>query len=160
MTPIRRRNGRGGERGAALVEFALVLPMLLVVIFGVVDFGFVFQRYEVITNAAREGARLATLPGYDSQPLVEARVRAYVQNGLSLSNAAMNTVMPSGAVTLTHADLTVPRVGGGTNTVPTATVQVTYQHDFLLLGPLLTMINGSWGGTITLTSSSQMRVEM
>ena len=44
--------------------------------------------------------------------------------------------------------------------MPTATVQVTYQHNFLLLGPLLTMINGSWGGTITLTSSSQMRMEM
>ena len=45
-----------GERGAALVEFALALPMLLVVLAGIVDFGFVFQRYEVITNAAREGA--------------------------------------------------------------------------------------------------------
>ncbi len=55
-----------GERGAALVEFALALPLLLVVLAGIVDFGFVFQRYEVITNAAREGARLATLPGYDS----------------------------------------------------------------------------------------------
>ncbi len=50
---------RGDERGAALVEFALALPLLLVVIAGIVDFGFVFQRYEVVTNAAREGARLA-----------------------------------------------------------------------------------------------------
>ena len=46
------------------MEFALTLPLLLVVIAGIVDFGFVFQRYEVITNAAREGARLASLPGY------------------------------------------------------------------------------------------------
>ncbi len=51
------------DRGAALVEFALVLPLLLVIIGGIVDFGFLFQRYEVVTNAAREGARLAVLPG-------------------------------------------------------------------------------------------------
>ena len=72
------RSARLGERGAALVEFALAVPLMLVVIAGIVDFGFVFQRYEVITNAAREGARLATLPGYDDA-MVEspgARIRA------------------------------------------------------------------------------------
>ena len=53
-----------GEGGNALVEFALVLPLLMLVFAGIVDFGFLFQRYEVITNAAREGARLAVLPGY------------------------------------------------------------------------------------------------
>ena len=67
MAPIRLQRSTGGaERGAALVEFALAVPLLLVVIAGIVDFGFVFQRYEVITNAAREGARLASLPGYDA----------------------------------------------------------------------------------------------
>ena len=44
-----------------LIEFALVFPLLLMVILGIVDFGFLFQRYEVLTNAAREGARVAAL---------------------------------------------------------------------------------------------------
>ena len=48
------------EDGAQLVEFALVLPMLLLVVLGIAEFGFIFQRYEVVTNAAREGARIAT----------------------------------------------------------------------------------------------------
>ena len=73
------------ERGAALVEFAFALPLLLVVLAGIVDFGFVFQRYEVVTNAAREGARLASLPGYDDQASVDSRVRAYVMQGLNIT---------------------------------------------------------------------------
>ena len=61
--PTRRRNG---ERGAELIEFALVFPLLMMVVLGCVDFAFVFHHNEVITNAAREGARVGSLPGYDS----------------------------------------------------------------------------------------------
>jgi hypothetical protein len=45
------------EKGAELIEFALVFPLLLLVMFGIMDFGLLFQRYETVTNAAREGAR-------------------------------------------------------------------------------------------------------
>ena len=62
------------EEGAELVEFALVLPMLLFVVLGIAEFGFIFQRYEVLTNAAREGARLAVLPGY-TRPTSDSRGR-------------------------------------------------------------------------------------
>jgi Flp pilus assembly protein TadG len=157
MVPITLRKTRAdAERGAALVEFALAVPLLLVVIAGIVDFGLVYQRYEVITNAAREGARLASLPGYDATD-VEARVRAYVAQGLSMSNTS-GVMPPSGTpkgVDVSYVDLTVSGVD-----VPTAVVTVNYQHNFLLLGPLLSLINGSWGGSITLTSSSQMRLEL
>ena len=47
---------------AELIEFALVFPLLLMVVLGIVDFGFLFQRMEVVTNAAREGARIACVP--------------------------------------------------------------------------------------------------
>ena len=50
------------EAGAELVEFALVLPVLLLVFGGIIDFGLLLQRQQVVTNAAREGARLAVLP--------------------------------------------------------------------------------------------------
>ena len=62
------------EGGAELIEFALVLPLLLLIVLGIVDFGFLFQRCEVVTNAAREGARMAVLPGYATAD-VQARVR-------------------------------------------------------------------------------------
>jgi Flp pilus assembly protein TadG len=146
------------ERGAALVEFAMALPLLLVVIAGIVDFGFAFQRYEVVTNAAREGARIASLPGYDATS-VDSRVRSYVQAGLGLSGGALAQAMPTGSVTLTNPDITVPLAGGGSKTMTTALVTVTYQHNWFLLGPMLGLINKTWGGTITLTASSQMRLE-
>lgn len=155
MVPIRPRTGHG-ERGAALVEFALAVPLLLVAIAGIVDFGFVFQRYEVITNAAREGARMASLPGYDAAD-VEAHVRAYVANGLSMSDTS--AVMPASGtpkgVDVAYQDLTISG-----RAVPTAVVTVNYRHNFLLLGPILSLIKGNWGGSITLTSSSQMRIEL
>jgi Flp pilus assembly protein TadG len=145
------------ERGAALVEFALALPLLLVVLAGIVDFGMTFQRYELLANAAREGARMATLPGYD-QNSVDARVRAYVANGLGTTTATLGAVMPAGSVVLTNAVLSVP-IAGGTKDMQMANVTVFYQHQFLLLGPVLSLINKSWGGSITLTAQSQMRVE-
>ena len=65
MAQVRRWfGGWRSEEGAQLVEFALVLPLLLLVVLGIAEFGFMFQRYEVVTNAAREGARMAVLPGY------------------------------------------------------------------------------------------------
>ena len=65
------------EKGAELIEFALVFPLLLLVMFGIMDFGLLFQRYETVTNAAREGARIAVLPGY-AQADVQARVTQYL----------------------------------------------------------------------------------
>lgn len=160
MAPISAQSRLAEERGAALVEFALALPLLLVVIAGIVDFGFAFQRQEVITNAAREGARLAVLPGYDATA-VESRVRAYVQQGLSLNDAAMNVVLPPiTGVVVTYPSVSVPLAGGGTAPVPTAQVDVNYNHGYLLLQPVLGLINKTWGTSITLRATSQMRLEV
>lgn len=160
MAPIRPSGRTGDERGAALVEFALCLPLLLVVIAGIVDFGFVFQRYEVITNAAREGARLASLPQYQgNDALIQDRVRSYVQQGLSLSTADLNVVLPVANVVV---DDTQPlTITDGTNTfnLPNTTVTVTYNHSFLLLQPILALLNKTWGTSVQLRARSQMRGE-
>ena len=92
------------EDGAQLVEFALVLPMLLLVVLGIAEFGFIFQRYEVVTNAAREGARIASLPGYSNAD-VQARVAAYVTAG-RVPTTGTNPVI---AVT----DVSIPTTPGG-----------------------------------------------
>jgi Flp pilus assembly protein TadG len=150
------------QRGAALVEFALVVPLLLVVIAGIVDFGFLFQRYEVVTNAAREGARLGTLPGY-TDVSVRSHVRNYVQQGLALNNSALAAALPTGtpdAVDVTYPNMTVDLGGGATSIVPGIRVQVTYKHSFLLLGPMLGLINKTWGSNIDIVGVSQMRIEV
>jgi Flp pilus assembly protein TadG len=50
------------ERGAAAVEFALVMPLLLLLVFGIVEFGLIMNRQITVTHAAREGARYYSLP--------------------------------------------------------------------------------------------------
>jgi len=100
---------------------------------------------------------MASLPGYD-QTSVDNRVRAYVAAGLGVNTSVLAGAMPSGAVTLTPGTLDIP-VGGGTKTVPTALVTVTFRHNFMLLGPILGLINKSWGSSIVLTATSQMRLE-
>lgn len=61
------------ERGAGLAEFALVLPVLLMILFGIIEFGFAFRRSQAIEAAAREGGRLASLSS-TSPAEVSARV--------------------------------------------------------------------------------------
>ena len=75
------------QTGAELVEFAMVLPIMLLVFGGIVDFGLLLQRQQVVTNAAREGARLAVLPGYTSAD-VQARVTQFVREGINSDSAA------------------------------------------------------------------------
>ena len=70
-------------RGAELIEFALVLPIFLLLTAAIFDFGMMFRTYEAVTNAAREGARVGVLPTYEAAD-VQARVDAYMATaGLS-----------------------------------------------------------------------------
>ena len=126
----RRRNG---ERGAELVEFAFVCPLLLVVVPGIVDFGFLFQRYEVITNAAREGVRVAARPG-TTQTEVEDNVTGYVQ-AAGLTTSPTNPVIVISPTTITV----------GASNWPATTVDVTYTHDYIFVGTVLGLVGGSLG---------------
>src|SRR5215471_11620469 len=69
-----------GTRGTALLETALTLPLLLLVSVSIFEFGRAYQTWEILTNAAREGARLAVLPNEDPNT-VKSRVVSYMQAG-------------------------------------------------------------------------------
>ncbi len=62
------------DRGASTVEFALIVPVLIMLIFAIFQFGMAFGDHLVITHAAREGARLAAVGKFNEQ---EVRERAY-----------------------------------------------------------------------------------
>lgn len=143
-------HGRGGrEHGNALVEFALVLPLLLLVFAGIVDFGLLFQRLEVLTNAAREGARIAVLPAAYGDAAVQQRVREYLVAGLG-------SVPPEFSVTRTVVPVTPPAPGRQYNVVR---VTASFRSDYIILGPIVSLFQGSWGPSITLTATTTMRSE-
>lgn len=149
MTRLRRRVR--SERGAELIEFALTLPLLLLVVLGIIEFGFLFQEYEVVTNAAREGARIAALTnsaGYTNDEVV-ARVNDYLEaGGLDLVQATPSPVV---------AGPTEEDIGGG-KCVTTMSVTASYQHPVPFVGGIITYFGGSFGA-VTLTSTSVMRLE-
>ena len=142
------------QRGNALVEFALVLPLLLLIFAGIVDFGFLFQRYEVITNAAREGARIGVLPGYEAAD-VQQRVLDYVQAGLSMSAEDAATAVGT-------PDVQTVTLAVGTP-APFAATQVTvsFTYNYLIIGPIVNLVTGGdWAASITINSRSTMRREI
>ena len=77
----------GRDAGAAALEFALVVPILLVLIFGMIEFGFVFQAQLALTHAAREGARLASVDKYDAGTVVSRAYPLLPAKGLSVSES-------------------------------------------------------------------------
>jgi len=146
MSVSARTGVRGDERGAVLVEFALTLPLLLFVVVGILDFGWVFQQYQVVTNAAREGARMAVLPGY-----AEGDVKSRVAGFLTAGGVA-------GTPTTSVADdLVTPGAGAAPFTVKTVTVTVTYT--FKYLGAIANLFGSSFA-TVPLKATSQMRTEV
>ena len=142
-----RRRRRRSERGAELIELAIVLPILLIVVAGIIDFGFLFQRWEAVTNAAREGARVAILPNFNDGDTQE-RVRQYIDAAGLDRGQAVVPVPARSTITLTTGA-----------TVDVVTVQVSYPAQLSSLGPLLRLVGGSSMSTIMLRSSSVMRTE-
>ena len=136
----------GSQSGQAVIEFALSLPMLLVVVMGIFDFGLMFQRYEVVTNAAREGARVGVLPNYSTAD-AQARAQQYLTSG-GLSSASATIVAVPGQATF----------GNPAKTVSQVTVTVSYPYTYPFIGPILNLVGGTLG-SVTLQGVSTMRVE-
>jgi Flp pilus assembly protein TadG len=133
------------EAGAELIEFALVFPLLMLAVLGIIDFGFLFQRYQVVTNAAREGARISILPGYAVED-VETRVDQYLTAGGLTAALATTTVgapqqLPVGAQCITVRPVTV-----------------SYPHEFSFVGGIAGLF-GTGFTSANLQATSTMRSE-
>ena len=125
-------------RGAELIEFAMVLPLFLLLTAGIFDFGMMFRTYEAVTNAAREGARVGVLPAY--QPAdVQARVDAYIASAGLTGPYTVTVATPAGTFTA-------------------RSVVVNYTYQFAFLGVIGAAFGGSYT-TIPLTATSVMRTE-
>ena len=136
---ITRRIGKK-EGGQSLVEFALVLPIFLLLLFAIVDFGMAFHAWITVTNSAREGARVGAVRA--SAADIEQRVRD-----------------TSGTLDQDDLLVTVTNAEGD----PGQSVVVDVSYGYSLISPLAGIVNMVSGGTIsgslTLSSTADMRLE-
>jgi Flp pilus assembly protein TadG len=137
------------DDGAALIEAAFVLPLLLFVSIGIIEFGRAFQTWQIVTNAAREGARVAVLPGMNDDA-VKARVNDYIKMGI---------IGPAEAKILINRTTTVSI--GGAATASASRVQVDYPFTFMVLQPIAQLLvkDSTVGAAMTMRSAAIMRNE-
>ena len=135
------------EKGAALLETAITIPIILLISVGIFEFGRAYQTWQILTNAAREGARMAVING-STDANVTARVRSYMQAG-SLPNYATASVTIQRNVALTGADTA-------------SQIQIDYPFQFMVLNPVVRLVaptDTKTGAPITMRSSALMRNE-
>lgn len=124
------------NKGQSLVETALVLPVILILLTGIIDFGLLFNNYLIVSNASREGARAAVTGKTDAQ---------------------IDAVVDNAAVSLNPANLTVtitPDESTGRITGDAVTVTVQYQYS--MITPIIAAIVP---GPLNLNTSTTMRCE-
>lgn len=132
------------QKGVVAVEAALLLPILLVLVFGIIEFGVALYDKAVITNAAREGARFGIVVA--TPPRQASDIQTVVNN---YTSTYLLTFARGGATPLVTA------TGTGGSFGSSLAVTVTYTYTGLVLGPMLAAITGP----ITLTSTATMANE-
>jgi Flp pilus assembly protein TadG len=132
------------EKGTAMVEFSLVLPLLAVILFGIIEFGLLLYNKQVITNASREGARAGI-------------VAQMPRLNLSDIQQVVNDYSASHLITFGTATAAVTSIdnSGGTAFGDDLTVTVSYQYDFLVLPNFIASLVGG----VNLRAETVMRYE-
>ena len=141
MLKLIRARRKNGEKGQALVEFTLLVPIFLLLLFAIVDFGMGFHAWITVTNSAREGARLGAV----SAAQTDIMDRVYQTADLPNESTQMT-------VTVTNAQ-----------GQPGQSVVVKVDYDYDLITPLAGMVQffsgNVIGPTLTFSSTAEMRLE-
>jgi Flp pilus assembly protein TadG len=172
--PKHRRRVRRGrdDSGQSLVEFSLILTPLFLILLGIIQFGFIFNTFVTMTNAAREGGRTGTIYVYD-------RTRSKAQNDLNRNNAVKASLLSSmnllgktapnfstgtwlsSGTTYNTGDLTVTyevpvgMADSDSRTGQLVTVRATYHQDLVI--PLIAnLLPKDAGGRLGMTSEVTM----
>lgn len=123
------------NRGQALVETAITLPLILLLLMGIIDFGLLFNNYIIISNTAREAARAASLGQTDA--VVGTRI------------SSMTTTLDDTRLEVNITPAEASRVHGGE-----VSVQIIYRH--VMLTPF---IESMFSGGVPIEATTVMRVE-
>ena len=177
------------ERGATLVEFAIILPLFFLLIFGIIEFSILLYDKAILTNASREGARLGSLyyhqkgannvyddpkqPGattnddffYNFKDTIKDKVFIYCQNSLISFGADSEFEKDDIVVTWYSLDTGDEILVDDESdmklikTGDTLSVLVPYNFKFLVFSNLIKLIGGSFQNGIPLEAETVMRVE-
>lgn len=151
----RRRVRRRAERGSVAVEFGLIAPLLIMLVLGLMDFGWAFSRDMVVQNVARDAARTASLEG------------SYAQVKSTIDTELASYGIPSSRVTYT---ITCSNVSGSNcannassydanvTSGSSVKVSITYTHPFMTpIGTVCSLFGGRCAGsTIVLAKTAEM----
>lgn len=135
------------QRGSALLETAITIPIVLLVSVAIFEFGRAYQTWQVLTNAAREGARVAVIQGSTDQQ-VQDTVRNYLTSG-RITNPASASININRNVAI-----------NGTDTA--SSITVNYPFSFIVLNPVARLVvSGTNTGSapVTMSSIATMRNE-
>ncbi|MEO6198238.1 MAG: TadE/TadG family type IV pilus assembly protein [Dehalococcoidia bacterium] len=134
------KHDRKDERGQAVAEFAMIVPIFLLLVFAIVDFGMGFHAWITVTNAAREGARLGAVGG----------------SSIEISDEVYAT-----SATLDAAQLSVIVTNAEGNPGGSVTVDVTYDYQLITpLSSVMGLVSGSTiGPNLAFKSKAEMRLE-
>jgi Flp pilus assembly protein TadG len=132
------------ERGAALLETAITLPLILLVCVSIFEFGRAYQTWQVLTNAAREGARVAVL-----QDSTDVQIRSAVK---SYANV--------GGIAVKDAEISINRAAAAGDYTGSA-ITVSHPFNFMVLNPIAKMVTkgSKTGEALTMEAIAVMRNE-
>jgi len=151
--------------GATIVEFAIVLPLFLLLIFGIIEFGLIIFNKQILTNACREGARAgvqqAAPPGVTQSPnrydfgQIQTVVRNYCSSNLVTFGSSVNPPyfedVDSGNVRECSVFASPPEK---------LQVKISYDYQFIVLPNIITgLFSGNMNNTITLIADTIMTCE-
>jgi Flp pilus assembly protein TadG len=122
-----RISGRGSRKGSAIVEVAFLLPFLLLILFGIIDFGRALWTTNVLHTAAREGARVMAITAEGDTTDVIQRI---------------NEVLATAGITPEAGDVTLTWPSDPTDPLAPVTVQINYEFE-LFTGPVLGVVPGA-----------------
>jgi len=141
-------------RGQSLVEFALVLPILVILIFGIIDFGMGLRSYISLTNATREGARFAAVGNVPG---------SYPGDCTGTVNKTVVGRVCTAIEGLDLAEVDIVSVEYPNGQAPGNSVIVSAQYTYNYITPLGDLVGffggGSLGESIVLSTSTDMRLE-
>lgn len=146
------------EKGQSLVEFALVVPMLLLLVFGIAEFGRAWMVKNILTGAAREASRIAVVRtpygGYGN---------AFSRAGNILTSAAIPLGGGTGAIVTIALNGTSGQAAVEDTNTEFGTVTTTITYELQAVTPIGKIITSGWvsggNGTFPLSSSTSMRRE-